>query len=318
MQNPFLTRFGNICLCITSCISTIPPDCKTLEIPTLSTEAARNTFYRIYRRREQSDPINDILEQLNFDPLSITLLATVAQCNKWDTNQFTRHWARQRTGVLHAQRLGNPATAIELSLASSMFRELGPDARGLLGVVAFFPQGVNEENINRLFPTISDGPNVFDTFCIPSLTYRSNGFIMMLAPPRDYLRPKDPKSSPLLDTTKERYSSRSSARIHPDMPGFEESRWITSEGVNVEHLLDVFTTIDKNSKNTWDACVNFMYHLHWHEPRLVVLGQKIEALPDDHPSKAQCLRDLSWLFSSVGNLVECKRFLTHTLKLWRA
>jgi len=296
-----LAQFNNICLFITSRISTIPPECKTLEIPTLSMEAAHDTFYRIHDRGERSDPINNILERLDYHPLSITLLATVAQQNKWDTDRLTTEWEKQRTEVLDAQHSGSLAAMIDLSLASPMFRELGPDARGVLEVIAFFPRGVNEKNIGWLFPTILEGPNMFDKFCTLSLTYRSNGFTTMLAPLRDHLRPKDPGSSRLLNTTKECYFTRLSADAHPDKPGFEESRWITSEDVNVEHLLDVFTSVDGNPEDTWEACSRFMDHLVWHKPRLVMLGPKIEALPDNHSSKAKCLRDLSWLFTLVGN-----------------
>jgi len=87
--------------------------------------------------------------------------------------------------------------------------------------------------------------------------------------------------------------------------------------VNVEHLLDVFTSIDANSEYVWGRCAQFMNYLHLHKPRLVALGPKIEALLDDHPSKPRCLWELSSLFRSVGNWAEAKRILTHILKLRR-
>ena len=297
--------------------STIPPGCEILEVPTLSIDAASDTFHRIYKHGERSDLINDILKELDSHLLSTTLLATVAQHNKWDTNRITREWRRQRTGVLRTQHSGSLAATIELSLASPLFQGLGPDARELLGVTAFFPQGVDERNINWLFLTISEGPDLFDKFCILSLTHRSNGFITILAPLRDYLHPKDPQSSPLLGITKDRYFSRLSGKVYPGDPGFEETRWITSEDVNVEHLLDIFTSIDTDSERAWDACVGFFNHICQHKPRLVMLGPKIEALPDNHPSKAQCLWSLSLLFKSVGNWTECKRLSADSLKLWR-
>jgi len=312
-----LSQLGNICLCITSRISTVPPDCKWLDIPVLSMEAACDTFYRIYQHGERSNLIDNVLTQLDLHPLSITLLATVAHHNKWDIGRLASEWNKHRTDILRTDHTGGLAATIGLSLSSLTFQELGPDARDLLGVVAFFPQGVYESNIDWLFPTISGRENIFDKFCVLSLAYRSDGFITMLAPIRDHLSPKDPASSPLLCSTKDRYFTRLSVSAEPDEPGFEEARWITLEDGNVEHLLDVFTTIDAASSGVWGACEHFMEHLYWHKPRLVMLGPKIEALADDHHSKFGCLLQLSTLFEAVGNHAERKRLLAHILKLSR-
>jgi tetratricopeptide (TPR) repeat protein len=312
-----LSRFSNICLCITSRITTIPSDCETFDVPTLSMEAARDTFYRIHRNSEQSDLVSNVLKRLDFHPLSITLLATVAHHSKWDADRLTREWEKQRTAVLCTKHSKSLAATIELSRSSPTFQELGPDARNLLGVIAFFPQGVNENNLDWLFPTISGRTIIFDTFCILSLTHRSNGFVTMLAPLRDYLYPKNPRSTPLLCTTKERYFYRLSTEIYPGKPGFDETQWITSEDVNVEQVLDVFTSIDTQSDEVWGACHHFMEHLSWHKPRLVVLGPKVKGLPDDHPSKAKCLNSLAWLFDEVGNYAESKQLLIRALKSWR-
>jgi len=146
-----------------------------------------------------------------------------------------------------------------------MFKELGPEARALLEIVAFFPQGVDKNNLDWLFPAIPNRTDIFDNFCILSLAYRSNGFITMLAPLRDHLSPKDQKASRLLRAIKECYFTRLSFYTGPNEPDYRESRWITSEDVNVEHLLDVFTAIGANSDRVWNACGFFLVHLFWHK-----------------------------------------------------
>jgi len=312
-----LSELPTLCLCITSRISTVPHECETIEVPVLSNDAACRAFYHIYKCEKESDLANDILEQLEFHPLSITLLATVGHQNEWRMDRVKREWEKHRTRVLQTQHEESLAAAIELSLASPMFQEFGPDARKLLEVVAFFPQGVDENNIDWLFPKISNGMDVFDGFCVLSLTSRSNGFITMLAPLRDYLSPSDPRLSPLLCAAKDRYFIRMSVDPDPDKSDFKETRWIISEDANVEHLLDVFTTIDANSGDIWEACTKFMAHLHWHKPRLMFLDPKIQWLPDNRCHESGYLVELSMFLGSIGNDMECKRLLNRALKLER-
>ena len=312
-----LSQFTNICLLITSRITTIPLTCDTLDVPTLPIEAARDTFCRIYKPGGRPDSIDDILKQLDFHPLSITLLATVAHQNKWDANRLMKEWERRHTGVLQMEHNRSLGATIELSLSSPMFKGLGPDARELLGVIAFFPQGLNEDNVDWLFPTIPDMATILDKFCMLSLTYRSGGFVTMLVPLRDYLCPKDPLSSPLLCTTKESYFVRLSARPDHWYPGTEETKWIMSEDVNVEHLLNVLTLIDANSDSVWRACAHFTDILYWHKPRQTVLATKMKQLSDNHHLKSYCLLRLAWLLYSVGSTADGKRLLDHSLKFER-
>ena len=68
-------------------------------------------------------------------------------------------------------------------------------------------------------------------------------------------------SSLLLTATKEHHFTWLSASTDSDESGFKGSQWITPEDVNVEHFLDVFTSIDASSKNFWDFCTGFMLHL---------------------------------------------------------
>ena len=314
-----LSHFGNICLCITSRISTVPPRFDRPTIPTLSLESACDIFYGIYKNSERSEAVKQLIQQLDFHTLSITLLATTAAHNMWTHDRLAREWSTHRAQVLRTDYNESLEATIELSLTSPTFRTLGPIAREVLGVVAFFPQGVDENNLDWLFPTISNRMGIFDKFCALSLTYRSDNFITMLAPLRDYLSPQDSRTSPLLCTTKDRYFSRLRllGDLEPDQPGFGESRWIKSEDVNVEHLLNSFTSFGTDSDDVWDACASFLTHLFWHKPRSIVLGPRIEGLLDDHLCKPRCLFELSRLCRLLGNSVDRKWLLTRALELER-
>ena len=312
-----LSQFANICLLVTSRISTIPPTCETFDVPTLSVEAARDTFYRIYKRGRRSDTVDEILNQLDFHPLCITLLATVAHQNKWDDSRLTKEWKQRHISVLQTDHNHSLGATIELSLSSPMFVGLGSNARELLGVIAFFPQGINEDSVDWLFPSTPNVAKILNKFCMLSLTYRSDGFVTMLVPLRDYLCPKDPLSSPLLCATKEAYFARLPTKSDFFSPPTKETQWILSEDVNVEHLLNILTSIDANSVGVWRACAGFLYLLRWHKCRQTVLGPKIKHLPDDHHFKFDCSLHLALLLGNIGNHADRKEVLEHIRKLER-
>ena len=81
---------------------------------------------------------------------------------------MAREWKQHQTSLLQTGDNESLPHTIELSLASPMFKELGPAARGLLEVVAFFPQGIDQNNLDWLFPDIPNRTTTFDTFCVLS------------------------------------------------------------------------------------------------------------------------------------------------------
>ena len=124
--------------------------------------------------------------------------------------------------MLDTERNGSLAASIELSLESPAFRGLGPNAREVLEVIAFFPQGVNEDNLDWLFPTLSNRSSILNDLCVLSLTYRRDGYVTMLAPLRDYFRPRDTSCSPLPHVIQHRLSGD----FNRNESGPEEEQWI--------------------------------------------------------------------------------------------
>ena len=85
-----LSHFSNICLCITSRISTVPRYYSCPIILPLSMELACDIFYNTYENSGRSDIdrelVRELVHQLDHHALSIMLLATTAAHNMWDNN----------------------------------------------------------------------------------------------------------------------------------------------------------------------------------------------------------------------------------------
>ena len=137
-----------------------------------------------------------------------------------------------------------------------MFVALGDDAREVLDIVVFFPQGVEEGKLEWVLPTVACIQDIMDTSRIFSLTRRTGSFVTMLAPLRDVLLPKDLLSAPLLLTPKAQYSARlaliPNTHVCCDL-GFSETQSVVSDDTSVEPLLNDFTSLDTESEDVLRA-----------------------------------------------------------------
>ena len=180
-------RCSKICLLTTSRIDAKIPDFRGIEVSTFPKEAARNTFYS-YCSLDRSVVINNILAELDFHPLSITLLASATSENEWDEPALLEAWNDGKTCILKASGRESLGESIESILRTPTIQGLGITARETLEAIADVPDGVKEMYLLNTFPGINGVGEAVDELCKSSLIYRQDGFLKMLSPFRLYFQ----------------------------------------------------------------------------------------------------------------------------------
>ncbi|KAH7917698.1 hypothetical protein BV22DRAFT_1052256 [Leucogyrophana mollusca] len=255
----------------------------TIDVPALEASAACRAFTEIYPVDSSQAVVGGLLSALDFHPLSINLLAHVAKENRWTLEELMRSWGQQQTHLLHIGdgKLRSLSATIEMSLTSSSITKLGDDARRVMQVAAFLPQGINENALTVLFPAIPHIRCVVDALCRLSLMYRKLGVYTMLSPIRMYISGTHQGSDiPSVDLThvRKHYYARL-ARIADEDDG---GAWIGTEDANLERLIahDLSRTTCKDMAVVCRACYDFILQLCWHKPRPIALHSVILGLPD--------------------------------------
>ncbi|KAG9312066.1 hypothetical protein JVU11DRAFT_7347 [Chiua virens] len=139
------------------------------DVPPLEREPARLSFRRIY---------------LGKSLMTRSMDSYTAKENRWSGKVLLDRWRLQQGKLLQrGDGKDNLAFTIRLSLESPSVRTLGDEALRVLSIVAFFPQGINQDHLTRLFPALhSQIFIIVDTLCKISLLYPSAPFLTMLAP----------------------------------------------------------------------------------------------------------------------------------------
>ena len=151
-----------------------------IEVPTLSEDGARETFYSRCNLDGLS-AVDESIASLDFHPLSIDLLARSVRENDWDATSLLQAWDDGQTSVLRTKYQQSLKEALKLSLHSPTVQSLGTTAQDVLNAIAAFPLGVKEDKLR-----IAGVGAVVDILCQFSLVYRQDRFVKMLSPFRFY------------------------------------------------------------------------------------------------------------------------------------
>ena len=177
-------RCQNVCLLATTGMDVETPDFRRVEVLALSADGARDMFHSCCPLG-RSATVDQLLEELDFHPLSIDLLASAVRENGWDEPTLLKAWNdNKKTNILNAAGRQSLEDKIMSILDTPTIQGLGTTALETLEAIAAFPNGVKESKLEMMF--ITGIGEATDELCKFSLIYRRDGFIKMLSPFRIY------------------------------------------------------------------------------------------------------------------------------------
>ncbi|KAG9313919.1 hypothetical protein JVU11DRAFT_4691 [Chiua virens] len=280
-------------------------DWTEIDTPPLEKPPARQYFRKMYHGDLADGDLDKLLDALGCHPLSIHMLAHTARENRWTGKELLDQWKAQQskllqTGYRTGYRKENLGFTIRLSLNSPSVLGLGDDALNILGVIAFFPQGINLNHIEQLFPTIPKISSLVGTLLKMSLVHRSGIFVTTLAPVRLFLLDVFPAAGLMLLVNIRRtyYGSLKAVSREKD----SHANLVMSDHLNMEHLIkyDIGNSPEVIRDATSRACRDFLDGLRFHKLRPTSLTPIILSLSEEShaekDTKARCLFALGELY----------------------
>ncbi|KAG2126938.1 hypothetical protein DEU56DRAFT_535069 [Suillus clintonianus] len=286
----------------------------TKDIPPLDLSSAQRVFLQIYHHASRSDAEEDIkglLKELDFHPLSINILANAAQQNSWSPATLLKRWKDRHSKVLDAGKgkLQSLSDTMELSLSSPSVLDLGADGRRALAIIAFLPQGLNEDLASDLLPSLPQVDAICDVLCMQSLVYRQDKFIKMLAPIRHYVQ--DSLPPPDSACLQEIYALYDDVIDCCSNDRDQYADIIISDHLNIEHVVAFkLAHVPDGTGEIYDVCWRFLWCLEMHLPRPTTLTLAISNIVENSSTwmlKACCLSTLGELYSTLSQLAEAVR-----------
>ncbi|KAJ8587949.1 hypothetical protein M405DRAFT_280511 [Rhizopogon salebrosus TDB-379] len=244
-----------------------------VSVPTLERKHAMETFEHLCPQQIPTDIVEELLDGVDNHPLSVNIIARRAAQHGWTGEELLSAWRTQQAALLEngGRKSQSLRATVELSLNAPSVTGLGNDARKLLEIIAFFPQGLTTVRAKALCPSAAA---IVDALCVHSMIHHEGNYFTMLKPMRLYLGHKTPNpDSIFLNTIRNMYYRELSGTIE------QRQALILAEDVNIERLIIFDFRLAINLDDSCCACAFFLDNLAMYKPRATVLTTMLQELP---------------------------------------
>ena len=248
-----LSKIGaspNISLLVTTRIKGLPSNLSWTykeEISPLSPEAARQTYLAIDSSRgDMNDDslkiLDELLEELDYVPLAIRLLATVGSGLSF--TYLLGQWREERTELLDSEsrndRQGSIAVSISISLSQLKITN-NPEALHLLGILSLLPDGLSSwtERISQIGTGFTRVHHLARVLLQTSLCFQQGETLKVLSPIRHHILLHNPAATRHVGDLERYYWNLIHDHSKTEFgPGFLETRKILDpEKGNIRNLI---------------------------------------------------------------------------------
>ncbi len=288
----------------------------------LSLEAARELFV-LQNPLAKGDPcLDELLAEMEYIPLAITLMAKVGLYGDTASQLLTR-WRdrRESTKLLDIgnNRLSSVGTSIQLSIDSGVMKS-NPEALALLSVLSELPAGAHRDFIPSIAPELVTSRAIVTLLQATLVTVDSIGqVIRVLAPIRVYMRdhyPPTPLGRKAL--TKAYFSLLEQYAVDAtDAKWKEATRRLKPEQSNLEVIL-LGALLSEDPSNAIDATFRFASFQRHFVCRSDIIQAAIDAARRvDSGSLGKCLDCLGDILIKRGELDIAERCLNEAIQLFQ-
>lgn len=244
-----------------------------VSVSTLERKYAKKIFERVCPQHIPTEIIDELLDGVDNHPLSVNIIARRAAQHEWSGAELLSAWKTNQAALLEngEGKSRSLRATVELSLNAPSVIALGDNARKLLEIIAFFPQGLNAMRVKALCPSAIADANAL---CAHSITHCEGNRFTMLSPVRLYLSHKTPNpDAGFLNTIRNLYYGELSG------PAERRQALVEAEDVNVERLIAFDFSRAINLDDSSRACASFLDNLAIFKPRVTILTTMLQELP---------------------------------------